>query len=158
MGRSLSLEGPGEETLRFNRAVEYGIEGLTFLARAGRERSTMLHEVSRATSISETFLSKIFQKLVRSGLIRSRRGFRGGFLLARPPSQITLREVIEALQGPISFPVTRPRAPQPIDESGRGGLLHQALERAQSRVRAVLEETTVADLMAGFVNSREKLV
>ena len=146
--------------MRLNRAVEYGIEGLTVLARAGRERSTMLHEVSRATSISESFLSKIFQKLVRSGLVRSRRGFRGGFFLARPASQITLREVIEALQGPIAFPVVpRVSPPSQMTDPAARGLLHQALERAQARVRAVLEETTVADLIAnGFASSREKLV
>ena len=146
--------------MRLNRAVEYGIEGLTVLARADRQRSTMLREVSRATSISETFLAKIFQKLVRSGLVRSRRGFRGGFFLARPASQITLREVIEALQGPISFPIPR-RAPttSQIPDAGGRGLLQQALERAQARVRAVLEETTVADLTKnGFPAPGEKLI
>jgi Rrf2 family transcriptional regulator, iron-sulfur cluster assembly transcription factor len=146
--------------VRLNRAVEYGIEGLAFLARADRRRSTMLREVSRATSISESFLAKIFQKLVRSGLVRSRRGFRGGFFLARPASQITLREVIEALQGPISFPIP-PRAPaaSQIPDAGGRGLLQQALERAQARVRAVLEETTVADLTTtGFASPGEKLV
>ncbi|HEV8377032.1 MAG TPA: Rrf2 family transcriptional regulator [Candidatus Polarisedimenticolia bacterium] len=146
--------------MRLNRAVEYGIAGMMVLARAGRERSTMLREVSMATSISETFLSKIFQKLVRNGLIRSRRGFRGGFHLARPASQITLREVIEALQGPISFPSPgkHRHSNQPSDTSGRS-LLRQVLESAQARVRAVFEETTVADLAtSGFPTSREKLV
>ena len=144
--------------MRLNRAVEYGIEGLTVLARADRRRSTLLREVSRATSISESFLAKIFQKLVRSGLVRSRRGFRGGFFLARPASQITLREVIEALQGPISFPIPRtaPATSQIPDADGRG-LLQQALERAQAKVRAVLEETTVADLTSnGFAAPGEK--
>jgi len=146
--------------VRLNRAVEYGIEGLTVLARADRRRSTMLREVSRATSISETFLAKIFQKLVRSGLVRSRRGFRGGFFLARPASQITLREVIEALQGPISFPIPRTApATSQIPDAGGRGLLQHALERAQARVRAVLEETTVADLTSnGFAAPGEKLV
>src|SRR5262245_31101466 len=105
----------------------------------------MLREISRATAISEAFLAKIFQKLVRSGLVRSRRGFRGGFFLARPASQITLREVIEALEGPISFPLRKRGAPvDPSHETARRGLLQKSLERAQSRVRAVLEETTVA--------------
>jgi Rrf2 family transcriptional regulator, iron-sulfur cluster assembly transcription factor len=146
--------------MRLNRAVEYGIEGLAFLASADRRRSTMLREVSRATSISESFLAKIFQKLVRSGLVRSRRGFRGGFFLARPASQITLREVIEALQGPISFPIPlRASAPSQIPDAGGQGLLQQALERAQARVRAVLEETTVADLTTnGFAAPGEKFV
>jgi len=146
--------------VRLNRAVEYGIQGLTVLARADRRRSTLLREVSRATSISETFLAKIFQKLVRSGLVRSRRGFRGGFFLARPASQITLREVIEALQGPISFPIQRNVTEMSqIPDAGGRGLLQQALERAQARVRAVLEETTVADLTTnGFAASGEKLI
>src|SRR5262245_65604677 len=108
------------------------------LARAGKERSTMLREVSRATSISETFLSKIFQKLVRSGLIRSRRGFRGGFHLARPASQITLREVIEALQGPISFPIhPRPKS-RPTGDSGRRGPPTSALDRGPCARRAAV--------------------
>lgn len=146
--------------MRLNRSVEYGIEGMAFLAREGRERSTILREVSRATSISEAFLSKVFQKLVRSGLIRSRRGFRGGFFLARPASQITLREVIEALQGPIAFPVA-PKTRPPSRDPGHParGVLGEVLQRAQSRVKAVLEETTVADLVTpAFPASREKLV
>jgi len=138
--------------MRLNRGVEYGIEGLLYLARNGKDRVTLLREVSRATSIPETFLSKIFQRLVRSGLICSRRGFRGGFHLARPASQITLRDVIEALQGPISPPGPDGAA------TGNGGFrsrargaLQQVLREAQIRVRKVFEETTVADLIAsGF--------
>lgn len=146
--------------MRFNRAVEYGIEGMAFLAREGKQHSTILREVSRATSISEAFLSKVFQKLVRSGLIRSRRGFRGGFFLARPASQITLREVIEALQGPIAFPVAPgTRLPSRDARHAGRGVLGAVLQKAQSRVRAVLEETTVADLASpAFPASGEKLV
>jgi Rrf2 family iron-sulfur cluster assembly transcriptional regulator len=139
--------------MHLNRGVEYGVEGLTYLARAGGERSTLLREVSRATSIPETFLSKIFQRLVRSGLIRSRRGFRGGFLLARPASQITLREVVEALQGPIGALSGNEASGQGSNEIVRGAL-QQALARAQSRVRAVFDEITVADLAASSVSAR----
>jgi len=136
--------------MHLNRGVEYGIEGLAYLAQAGSDRSTLLREVSRATSIPETFLSKIFQRLVRSGLVRSRRGFHGGFLLARPASQITLREVVEALQGPITTPTEE--ADSGTVFSGRARqAVRQAVERAQSRVRAVFEEVTLADLAsAGF--------
>jgi Rrf2 family protein len=138
--------------MHLNRGVEYGIEGLTYLATAGGDRTTFLHEVSRATAIPETFLSKIFQRLVRSGLIRSRRGFRGGFLLARPASQITLREVIEALQGPIYGP-----SPDPARDGGFAGraqvAFHLVMARAQSRVRAVFEEITLADLAAAGLSA-----
>ena len=139
--------------MHLNRGVEYGIEGLAYLARAGSERSTLLREVSQATSIPETFLSKIFQRLVRSGLIRSRRGFRGGFLLARPASQITLREVVEALQGPMEPPPTGPASRETFSDRAQTAL-QQVLARAQSRVRAVFEETTVADLAAAGISVR----
>jgi len=140
--------------MRLNRAVEYGIEGLMYLARHGRDRSTLLREVSSATSIPETFLSKIFQRLVRNGLIRSRRGFHGGFHLARPANQITLREVIEALQGPIATPVPDgPSEEQSFAHRARG-VLQQVLREAQFQVRAVFEETTVADLAAAGFGAR----
>jgi len=136
--------------MHLNRGVEYGIEGLTYLAQAGSDRSTLLREVSRATSIPETFLSKIFQRLVRSGLVRSRRGFRGGFLLARPASEITLREVVEALQGPIYTP-SREADPGKNFTGRAQQAVQQVVEKAQSRVRAVFEEITLADLAtAGF--------
>lgn len=135
-----------------NRGVEYGIEGLTYLATAGGNRSTFLREVSRATEIPETFLSKIFQRLVRSGLICSRRGFRGGFLLARPASQITLREVIEALQGPIYGPSREPVRKGRF--TGRAQVaLHRVMAKAQSSVRAVFEEITLADLAAAGLSA-----
>lgn len=139
-----------------NRAVEYGIEGLAYLARFGSERSTLLREVSRATSIPENFLSKIFQRLVRSGFVRSRRGFRGGFSLAKPASQITLREIIEALQGPI-VPVNSEQRSvgQPFTERAHMAL-QQVLKEAQARLRAVLDETTVADLAAAGGQGRSK--
>ncbi len=141
--------------MHLNRGVEYGIEGLAYLAWAGADRSTLLREVSQATSIPETFLSKIFQRLVQSGLIRSRRGFRGGFLLARPASQITLREVVEALQGPIYAP--SPEADPGGISTGRAQqTVRQVVERAQSRVRAMFEEITLADLAAvGFSTQAE---
>jgi Rrf2 family transcriptional regulator, iron-sulfur cluster assembly transcription factor len=142
--------------VHLNRGVEYGIEGLLYLARNGKGRITLLREVSHATSIPETFLSKIFQRLVRSGLICSRRGFRGGFHLARPASQITLRDVIEALQGPISPPGPESAAGSGGFGSRARGALQEVLREAQTRVRKIFEETTVADLIAsGFGPSAE---
>jgi Rrf2 family protein len=59
--------------------------------------------VGREQAIPESFLAKIFQSLVHAGLVVSRRGARGGFALARPSDQITVRQVIEAVDGPIAL-------------------------------------------------------
>lgn len=131
--------------MHLTKGVEYGIEGILYLARRDRDEPALIREISRATAIPETFLSKIFQKLVSRGLIRSRRGFRGGFRLARPARRITLREIVEALQGPIEFH----RCLDHIRARGRRGRCHvrRALKEAQRKVALVLEQTTLEDIL-----------
>lgn len=138
--------GPEDRlTMQLTRGLEYGIEGILYLARQGGEESTFVREVSRATSIPETFLAKIFQKLASKGLVRSRRGFRGGFRLARPARRITLREIVEALEGPIRFH----RCLDHLRDRGRRGRCHvrQVFGQVQREVSGVLEQTTLADLL-----------
>ncbi len=100
--------------------------------------------MSRATSIPETFLSKIFQKLATKGLVQSRRGFRGGFRLARPAARITLREIVEALQGPIEFH----RCLDHLKARGRRQRCHvrRVFRKVQRKVSAILEQTTLEDI------------
>ena len=131
--------------MQLTRGLEYGIEGILYLARQGSGESTFVREVSRATSIPETFLAKIFQKLASKGLVRSRRGFRGGFRLARPAGRITLREVVEALEGPILFH----RCLDHLRDRGRRSRCQarQVFGQVQREVAGVLEQTTLADLL-----------
>ncbi|MFQ5877509.1 MAG: RrF2 family transcriptional regulator [Acidobacteriota bacterium] len=131
--------------MQLTRGVEYGIEGILYLARHGRDEPALIREISRATAIPETFLSKIFQKLATKGLIRSRRGFRGGFRLARPARRITLREIVEALQGPIEFH----RCLDHLRARGRRHRCHvrRVFSRVQRRVASILEQTTLEDML-----------
>jgi Rrf2 family transcriptional regulator, iron-sulfur cluster assembly transcription factor len=89
--------------MKISRGTDYGIQGILYLARQPLEKVNLLHDVAQAQNVPESYLAKIFQDLVKAGLVRSHRGAKGGFSLARPGSQITLRQVIEALQGPISL-------------------------------------------------------
>ncbi len=131
--------------MHMTRGVEYGIEGIVYLARCHSDEPALIREISRATAIPETFLSKIFQRLATKGLIRSRRGFRGGFRLARPARRITLREIVEALEGPIEFH----RCLDHLRMRGRTGRCHvkRVFEKAQRRVLSILEHTTLEDLL-----------
>src|SRR3989475_5581792 len=131
--------------MQLTKGVEYGIEGILYLARLNDGHPAMIRDISRATAIPETFLSKIFQRLATKGLIRSRRGFRGGFRLARPAERITLREIVEALQGPIEFhrglrhlraPGARPRCH-----------LRRVFRKVQRKVAFILEQTTLKDII-----------
>ena len=75
--------------MKLTRGTDYGVRGILHLAMQPFEQVTLLRDV--------------FQDLNKAGLVRSYRGAKGGFSLARPASEITLRQVIEALQGPISL-------------------------------------------------------
>ena len=86
--------------MQFTKAEEYGIFGVLYLAEKDRSVVTPLSEISKAQNIPEKFLAKIFQSLSKSGIIRSHRGVRGGFTLAKDPSEISVREVLETIQGP----------------------------------------------------------
>jgi len=89
--------------MKISRGTDYGIQGILYLARQPLDKVSLLHKVAQVQNVPESYLAKIFQDLAKAGLVRSHRGAKGGFSLARPSSQITLRQIIEALQGPISL-------------------------------------------------------
>jgi len=89
--------------MKLTRGTDYGLRGMVYLAAQPFEQVTLLHDVARHQEVPESYLAKIFQDLSKAGLVRSHRGANGGFSLARPANEITLRQVIEALQGPIAL-------------------------------------------------------
>ncbi|HEV8699729.1 MAG TPA: Rrf2 family transcriptional regulator [Candidatus Polarisedimenticolia bacterium] len=131
--------------MQLTKGVEYGIEGILYLARRCDDEPALIREISRATAIPETFLSKIFQRLAMHGIIRSRRGFRGGFRLARPAGRISLREIVEAVQGPIEFH----RCLDHLRARGRRHRCHvrRVFRKVQRKVASILEQTTLEDIL-----------
>lgn len=87
--------------LQISQSCDYAIQGLIYLASRPSQRPIAVDEVANARSIPKHYLSKIFQLLMRYGLITSYRGIGGGYILARPAEEITLRHVIEAVEGPL---------------------------------------------------------
>ena len=134
--------------MQITRAGEYAVLGL--LALAGREAGqvVMLEELCRGEGIPKSFLAKIFQSLVRAGLVRSVRGVGGGFVLARTPGAISVLQIIEAVEGPI----TLQRCQAPEHEEGcvrsNGCPLCGLFGEAQHRVRELFSQTTLASLLA----------
>jgi Rrf2 family protein len=113
------------------------------LARRGEEPCTA-QLLSELTDTPAPYLSKLLQVLVRCGLVRSRRGVNGGFILARNPDQITIFDVVQAVE-----PIKRiRRCPLNIGEHS-GGLcpLHRRLDDAAEIVERSFRETRLADLL-----------
>jgi Rrf2 family transcriptional regulator, iron-sulfur cluster assembly transcription factor len=131
--------------MQVTRAGEYGVLGLLNLARRQAGQVVMIDEVSREEDIPRSFLAKIFQSLARAGIVRSNRGTRGGFALAKQPEQITTLEIIEAIEGRIALQRCL-QAPAECPQAG-GCPLCGLLATAQHQVREVFSRTTLADLM-----------
>lgn len=109
-------------------------------------------EIAQRQRVPEPFLNQILRKLRRAGLVRSKRGPGGGYLLNRQPEEITLAQVITALEGPIAL--TRCLEPIPL----RGGLeeceeifetcvARIVLQKVQARLLEVMATTTVRDIL-----------
>lgn len=130
--------------MHISRAGEYGVLGLLHLARHPAGHSVMIDALSRDEGIPKSFLAKIFQDLARTGLLRSQRGAGGGFVLARPATDITILEIIEAIDGKIALQRCLGEAPD--CERMEGCALCGLLEQAQDRLKEVFGQTTLADL------------
>ena len=90
--------------MQVSRKVDYALRAVIHLADAEvTERICSVAEISSRERIPRQFLEKIVQELIHKGLVRSRRGPRGGYVLARPADKLTFRDVIEAVEGPIAL-------------------------------------------------------
>jgi Rrf2 family protein len=96
---SLELKNKMPSLFNVSVAASIGLHATSLLACA----SSPMHgrRISERLGVSEAHLSKVLQRLVKTGLVRARRGPRGGFELKRPPEEITLREIYEAVEGPL---------------------------------------------------------
>jgi len=131
--------------MQFTKAEAYGIFGVLYLADQPNGKVTPLSEISENQSVPEKFLAKIFQSLSKSGLIRSHRGVKGGFSLGRDPEDISVREIVENIQGP--YFIAKCLQNENICDREICSL-KVLLEKAQSALMEVFGNHTVADLLA----------
>lgn len=89
--------------IQLTRASEYALRGIQYLADKPVGTICMLAQISAVQDVPVSFLGKIFQSLTRANIVSSHRGAGGGFALSRPADSITLLEIIEAVEGPISL-------------------------------------------------------
>ena len=120
---------------------------MTYMARRPVGEISSLRDVGADRDIPESFLAKIFQSLVHAGLVASQRGAHGGFSLARPADEITVREVVEAIDGPIALNGCV-LWPEDCRRSGECRM-HEVWVHAQERMMDVLGEVTLAELVPG---------
>jgi Rrf2 family transcriptional regulator, iron-sulfur cluster assembly transcription factor len=89
--------------MRLTRASEYGIRALLYLAQQPAGKVCFISEISLGQDVPEKFLAKILQTLTKGGIVKSHRGVKGGFSLARPAEDVTLKDIVECLEGPVAL-------------------------------------------------------
>jgi Rrf2 family protein len=129
--------------MRLTRASSYAVHALAYMARQPPDAAVASHVTAEAAGVPERQLLKLLRRLAGSGLLRSSTGPYGGFWLARPAKDITLLEVIEAVDGPIRGDV--PDVGQD-GAAAMGKRLRQACDEAAALVRERLSKVTLAEL------------
>jgi Rrf2 family cysteine metabolism transcriptional repressor len=89
--------------LSISKKSEYGLRALLVLAENYNKRLVQIREMASRQNIPRQYLEQILNRLGKAGIIRSVRGNKGGYLLARPPEKITAAEIIALLEGGIAF-------------------------------------------------------
>ncbi|MFM7213527.1 MAG: RrF2 family transcriptional regulator [Verrucomicrobiota bacterium] len=130
--------------MQITRASEYAMLGLLALSRRPAGSVEMVDVLAHEEGVPTSFLGKIFQSLSRAGIVKSARGSGGGFSLVRTPDEITVLEVIEAVEGPIAL--QRCLETDPDCTHREGCALCGLFSEAQDRVKEVFGRTSVAEL------------
>jgi len=143
--------------VRVSAKVDYALRAAAELAARAGEGPVKGEVVAQAQGIPVKFLENILLELRHDGVVQSQRGERGGYWLARPPAEITLAEVIRAVEGPLAN--VRGSRPEAVDYSGAAAHLREVWIAVRGSLRGVLETVTLADVVAGsFPSSVDHLL
>jgi Rrf2 family cysteine metabolism transcriptional repressor len=139
--------------MMFSTKAEYGVRVMVELARQAGDEPVPLAEIAAHDGLPLAYLEHLAARLRKAGLVDSRRGSRGGYLLARSPTEITMAEVVEALEGSIAPIECISQGPDGSivcsRESDPGHVCPTKLlwTRVRSAIVRTLQETTLADLV-----------
>src|SRR5580704_17129133 len=136
--------------LRLSKKADYALMAMKHLAlrsdlaSPGSQGSSSAHEIAEQYDIPIELLAKVLQRLVRRGLLASQQGTRGGYQLARTPGQISVADVIQAVDGPVT--VTACSTEEGPCEQFEKCNVRDPLWRVRERILTALGECTIAEL------------
>jgi Rrf2 family protein len=134
-------------TMRVSAKADYALRACIELAAAEGEGHVKGERIAQAQDVPVKFLENILGDLRQSGVVRSQRGVEGGYWLARPAAEITLAEVIRAVEGPLAN--VRGVRPDSISYTGAAEPLRDVWIAVRASLRSVLEAVTLADVASG---------
>ncbi len=132
--------------MQISARADYGLRALAELA-ARQDRSHTVTELAAAQGMPARFLQNILLQLRRRGLLQSQRGVDGGYRLARPAAEITVAEVLRALEGPLAG--VRGALPEDVEYAGTAEPIAEVWLAVRVCTRRVLECVTLEDIASG---------
>ena len=134
--------------MQVSRKVDYALRAVIYLSLQADGRPVPVKEIASQRRIPRKFLEKIIQELIRAELVKSHRGAHGGYTLARSPDHVSFRDVIEAVEGPISLNlcVTERRDCSVLSSCN----MQRIWQEGQRRMLEYFSDTTLADLRHGL--------
>lgn len=133
--------------MKISTKGEYGIRAMIELAKRYGEGYVQSARIAEERAIPENYLYQLLITLRKAGLVRSRRGPKGGHMLARPPDRINLAEVVVALEGPLAPVSCVQDGVYPECAFTESCAVRQVWERLTNVTRIILEETTFESLV-----------
>lgn len=133
--------------MRVSAKVDYAVRAGAELAAAAGNGPVKGDTIAQSQGIPLKFLENILLDLKHAGLVQSQRGAVGGYWLAKAPEEITVADVIRAVEGPIAN--VRGERPEQVEYAGSAEALREVWIAVRGNLRAVLEAVTLADLAAG---------
>jgi Rrf2 family protein len=137
--------------MRLSARSDYALRAVIELAASPQGHITA-EQIARAQQIPAKFLEAILTQLRRSGLVRSQRGPEGGFWLAKPAREISLADIIRAIDGPLVW--VRGERPENVGYAGAAEPLQQVWIALRASERAILEEVTLENIVTGDLPPR----
>jgi Rrf2 family protein len=132
--------------MRVSAKADYALRATIELAASG-DGPVKGERIAQAQEIPLKFLENILGDLRHAGIVRSQRGAEGGYWLARPAEEVTVAEVIRAVEGPIAN--VRGLGPESVEYAGSAERLREVWIAVRANLRAVLEHVTLADVAQG---------
>jgi Rrf2 family protein len=133
--------------MRITAKADYAVRAAAELAAAEPNVPFKGEALATAQRIPLNFLENILRELRRAGIVRTQRGADGGYLLALPPSEVTVADVIRAVEGPLA--AVQGVRPDQLHYEGAAAALADVWVAMRGSLRSVLEHVTVADIASG---------
>jgi Rrf2 family protein len=144
--------------MRVSAKADYAVRAAAELAaaEAAEDGPVKGERLATAQDIPLQFLEHILLELKHQGLVRARRGAKGGYWLARPADEVTVADVVRAVEGPIANVQSMP--PETIEYAGNAESLRDVWIAVRANIRSVLEDVTLADLVSGELPAKVEAI